>query len=384
VIGISRSPSRIGWRNDAITGHVNAMAVINLVGWDNGVGISRDMRLMERVLRDLGCEVVSSPVRGKPNGRHWSKWRRLRVQCRLLWDRQRETSKRIGRYDLNIMFEHVYLHAHMKAKRNLVIPNPEWFDARDRPHLSSMDHVWAKTHYAEKTFARLGTPTTWIGFDSEDRYDASVPRDLSFFHLAGQSVHKGTARLLDLWLRHPEWPTLTVVKSLNPEPDRYRAPNIVYRGEYLPDAELKALQNSHLVHICTSESEGWGHYLVEALGVGAVVITLDAPPMNELVTLDRGVLIAHESTEPKELATLYRFDPRSLEVAVERILSMGHEERLRLGTAARDWFSDNARGFTRRVEAGLNAALGSTVLPARLRESSTQLHRPEPVAKHPN
>jgi hypothetical protein len=39
--------------------------------------------------------------------------------------------------------------------------------------------------------------------------------------------------------------------------------NIDYRSDYLDDVELRRLQNESLFHLCPSETEGWGHYLVE-------------------------------------------------------------------------------------------------------------------------
>ena len=40
------------------------------------------------------------------------------------------------------------------------------------------------------------------------------------------------------------------------------------------DAELREIQNANLFHLCPSETEGFGHYIVEALSVGAIVLTL--------------------------------------------------------------------------------------------------------------
>ena len=46
------------------------------------------------------------------------------------------------------------------------------------------------------------------------------------------------------------------------------------------------------VHVCPSSREGFGHYINEARSVSAVIITVDAPPMNEFVTnATSGILI---------------------------------------------------------------------------------------------
>ena len=57
------------------------------------------------------------------------------------------------------------------------------------------------------------------------------------------------------------------------------ARNIDAHMGYLSDQELRTLQNQSAFHLCLSLTEGWGHYIGEALGVGAVTMTVDAPPM---------------------------------------------------------------------------------------------------------
>jgi hypothetical protein len=86
------------------------------------------------------------------------------------------------------------------------------------------------------------------------------------------------------------------------------ATNIDLRVGYLTDGELRALQIESAFHICMSRAEGWGHYLVEALSVGAVTVSVDAAPMNELVTAERGVLVPYRSTGHQRLASTYEFD----------------------------------------------------------------------------
>src|SRR4029077_10400787 len=50
----------------------------------------------------------------------------------------------------------------------------------------------------------------------------------------------------------------------------------------LSDGELQVLQNKCLFHLQPSASEGFGHVLHEALSVNANILTVDAPPMNEI------------------------------------------------------------------------------------------------------
>jgi glycosyltransferase involved in cell wall biosynthesis len=141
------------------------------------------------------------------------------------------------------------------------------------------------------------------------------------------------------------------------------AANIIHRIEFLNSAkpneyaQLRQLQNSHLFHLCLSETDAWGHYLVEALGVGAITLTTDAPPMNELISPDRGLLVPYASSGRMALATTYRFDDKQFVASVERALSFGDAELREISTRAREWFQENQRTFISRVGAAVDAAL---------------------------
>jgi len=340
------------------------MTTVNLAFWDNGFGLSCDARLLAEALRCNGCDVTVTALGLKHEHRRRRKRMRPYVRAQQLWGGLRRHLRSAPRtFDLNIMFEHLWPEQLVRARCNVALPNPEWFDRRDRHFLPSVARVWAKTHNAALIFTRLGYPTSWVGFHSDDRYDPTIPRERKFFHLAGGSRIKGTDRLLAVWRRHPEWPTLTILqhpREAHPGPS---APNIVHRLGYLDAsnpanyAELKRLQNSHAFHLCTSETDGWGHYLVEALGIGAVTVTVDAPPMNELVTPERGLLVPYADTGNMALATTYYFDERALEETIEHALSLSEAELRTLGERGREWFIQNRNAFVRRVGDALAATL---------------------------
>ena len=315
----------------------DAARQILLSGWDNGVGLSRDLALLARALEKAGFPVV----RGQPPRRRWQ-----RLASRV---RRAEPI-----YAANIMLEHIDPRRLSLARRNFFIPNPEWCLWGDLAQLDGVDAILVKTTHAEAIFGGHAHAVRRIGFTSEDRHDPGVPRERAFFHLAGSSCNKGTERLMALWRRHPEWPLLTVVQ--NPKLAKRQSPeaaNIHHRVDHLDDGELRSLQNRHRFHLCTSETEGWGHYLVEAMSVGAVTLTLDAPPMNELVTPERGVLVPYNHTSVQHLATTYFFDEQALEAAVSRVLSLADDALDRIGANARRWFLDNDRSFHERVRNAL-------------------------------
>jgi glycosyltransferase involved in cell wall biosynthesis len=323
---------------------------INLIAWDNKVGLSTDVNLLAAALRAGGYAVHFSTLR-RGKLRKWSRPLRLRVRYALHRLRGNDC------YDVNLLLEHVRSEDLPFARHNLLIPNPEWCQPKDIELLPRIDGVLVKTRHAEPIFEALGCHTAFIGFASVDRLDASVPRERTFFHLAGRSTNKGTDRLMALWRRHPEWPLLTVVQSPRTGVPGAPAANIAHRIDYIDDAELKRLQNASAFHVCCSETEGFGHYIGEAMGVGAVVLATDAPPMHELVTAERGVLVAYDATGTQNLATTYHFSDAALEAVVQRCIAMDDTEREALGRAARAWFERNNAGFISRLRDGVETAI---------------------------
>ena len=323
---------------------------VRLIGKANGVGLSRDLELLAAALTDSGCAVTLHRCERRDRKRRRGFFTRLAARARGMRGGGPDAP-----YDVNLMLEHVWPQFLHQATRNVLVPNPEWFDRRDVALLGAAQRVWAKTMLAERLFAARGCRAVRIGFDSSDRHDQAVMREAKFLHLAGRSPLKGTARLHALWQRHPEWPLLTIVQDAqevaNPTPAS--AANIRVEGRYLSDEALRTLQNSHRFHLCTSEAEGWGHYIVEAMSVGAVALTCDAPPMNELIGPERGVLLAAHQGERHNLATLSLFDEAALEAAVTSVMAMSGAQLETIGAAARAWFLNNKQGFPGRVRHAL-------------------------------
>ena len=329
------------------------MIRVNLIARDNGFGLSRNLKLLHDTLAGAGFDVTISGIRrgALRKALHPAKLRATTLVRRL-------TGRAAQCWDVNLMLERIRSKYLATAHRNVLMPHPEWFDERDRGWLPRLDRAFVLTHHAASIFEAIGLRTEYTGFTSEDRLDAAVPRERAFFHLAGRSSNKGTDTLLATWRRHPEWPRLTILQSPRVARAVVNAPNITHRVDYITDAELKRIQNAHRFHLCPSETEGFGHYLVEAMGVGAVVATLDAPPMNEMVTPERGALIAPCRTGTQSLATTYFYDQAALESVVERLLATSDAELERMGAAARAWFEDNDRAFRLRIADAVHSLAG--------------------------
>lgn len=316
------------------------MASILLVGWDNRAGTSRDLSLVERVLREAGHRVA---VRGlTPPGLATRLWIRIRQGCP---------------YDLALYLERLVAGWMPLARRNVLIPNPEWLDPAT-PRLSDVDAIWCKTSDAMRRLAGLGRPLRLVGFTGRDLGGATETRRPGALHVAGRSQTKGTPAVLAAWARHPEWPTLTVVawKERVPLPGPFR-PNIRIVDHYLDEAVLTSLQRATPLHVCPSEAEGYGHTILEGLSAGALVVTTDAPPMNELVTPERGILVAAEPGAAMALGQRYLVGDQAVEAALSRAMALSEASRRSLAAAGRSWFVANDAEFRRRLAGAVEAML---------------------------
>lgn len=311
---------------------------VNIVGLDNGAGLSVDAQLLQGVLRAAGFEV--DWFRSVRPAKWLTRLAKLEV---LRWF--------LPRYDINLFLERVHSGWFPFAKRNVLIPNPEWFLEDHHLHLGGVDLVLCKTTDAQRAFQAIGKDTRWIGFTAEDRGNgalAATRTPLRALHVAGRSEHKGTRQVIDAWARHPEWPELTVVQRiLDAGSALYapRLPNVRYFSERLSDEVILSLQREHALYVLPSEVEGYGQALVEGMSLGAIVITTDAPPMNELVTPERGVIVEAGKGHRFHLGRRYKVLGPALENAIADVLNWSPERRRQVGAAARAWYVENDRRF---------------------------------------
>ena len=309
------------------------MKNIHIIARKNGVGIDRDVDLMQSVMCQLGDVDWRSHKRPAP----------LLSQLRTLFQTP-STSQ------LFLLAERIPRLLGKLPGIVALVPNQERFPRRHLKRLRRVDHVLCKTRHAEALFKPYAKNVHYLGFTSKDRNLAAITPDYNrFFHLAGKSTLKGTDVLVDVWSRHPEWPELTLIQSAANAPKTVPK-NVKLVTDYVEDEVLQAMQNEHGVHLCPSLSEGWGHYIVEAMSCEAVVVTTDGPPMNELVAPDRGVLIPWCKSAPRHLGTNWHVDPEALETAIQKIIDMPVAEKKTLGKAARTWYVANDLAFQDRFK----------------------------------
>ncbi|MBW3096074.1 glycosyltransferase family 4 protein [Pseudohoeflea coraliihabitans] len=305
-----------------------------VIARDNAYGLSRDARIVATALRQADYSVDIRTPRG-----HWlERWktRQDAVDCVIHLERVFPAWTRSGAF-------------------NLLIPNQERYPARHIPRLRQVDLVLAKSNHAAQIFAGLGKPSVNAGFASADRLDASIEKNWRrFFHLAGGSTVKGTEDLLKLWARHPEWPELVIVQKAANAPKSV-PDNVRIEAGYIDDEALRQLQNACGIHLCPSRSEGWGHYILEAMSCGSVVVTTDGAPMNELVNADCGHLVPVEKTAARHLGIDYHVNIAALEATILRLLEAPEIQMRETGAVAMRRFAEICDAFPRALASSLDA-----------------------------
>ena len=305
-----------------------------LVARSNNYGLTRDAQILAEAIEAAGGTSAFAETRQRG------------VVDRLM---RRKRAERI------LHIERVFPRWFSAANENWLVPNQERFPRRHLARLRRIDRVLAKTRHAEAIFSALKVPVTYLGFTSQDRFDAAVTKDWDrFFHLAGGSTVKGTEDVIALWEAHPHWPELVLVQKQANAPARV-PPNVTLVSGYIDDLELRKLQNACGVHLCPSRSEGWGHHILEAMSAASVVVVTDAPPMNEHVDEKCGVLVSATRSEPRHLGTNFFIDRRALAEAIDRLISMSDSAKIKLGVAARDRYREIDRDFRKRTQAILGA-----------------------------
>ena len=179
----------------------------------------------------------------------------------------------------------------------------------------------------------------------------SITSRRCFLHAAGKSWMKNTKPVLDAWYAHPEWPPLVVTcgaSCMRPWRNdgismfKYlRCSNIFAAWQPLPYDILRDVQQCAGFLIMPSACEGFGYVLHEAHLHGNVLVTIDAPPMNESCTNGNDcILIPHHESIPtheynfawmsklasKAGAACFTVTADSVAAAVQQCLSMSRQE----------------------------------------------------------
>lgn len=334
-------------------------ALVNIVSWDGG-GLGTDIDVLSSALSELGCTVLYKGRRQRvPQNRLQSL-----VMTGMVMAQQGIASVVGYRpFDLNIFVESIFPEYLSLGRTNWLLANPEFFRKENEAYLASLDGILCKTPSGVDAFRSTGVPCRYIAFSSPDKVNWSVARKpLECLHVAGASELKNTGLVVDAWSRNPQWPQLTVIrrnsygssKALSRLPD---LANVRYFEGCLTSEQLIRIQNESGIHVIPSQAEGYGHILGEGMSCGAVVVTTDAAPMNELVTRERGALVKVDRSEPMLRGTKNYVDISNLESTLTDVFAMSQQQREQLGINARRWYEAQHGDFLGRLRSLVEEAV---------------------------
>lgn len=289
---------------------------------DGMKGLQRDYYIMRRLLMQWGHEVVGCQFDQPP---------------------------RCGKCDLVIFLETVVRDFFEWGDKVVCVPNPEWWLPQYEGIAGGIAEFWVKTKHAGRVFSeKYGPRVKMMGFMASDRYDPLVPRERKFLHVCGNSSVKNTQAVLSAWTigMHQHATLVGVGDMMAPTG---RMPNVEWHGKLtLPD--LQRLQNQCLYHLIPSMYEGFGHALHEAFSVGAIVLTVNHPPMNEwpavrvmpeqIVRLDKRI-VDFAKVGGEQVASMCQM---ALRYSPEKVADLSRISRSHFDAEVRQ-FAENLKGL---------------------------------------
>lgn len=228
------------------------------------------------------------------------------------------------------------------CKINLFMPNYELF--YEATQLAPIQFILCKTQITFDMFESIKKEyqykyqciytkfTTFIPHNLRTPINKHIDKDINLFtHLAGKSPMKNTADLVYCWIINKGFlnidPNIKLIitcykkcydKMIEILKDRYGFAfdsirnevsdktnvilysNMEFHLSIVPETDYIKLLTRANVAICPSEREGYGHYINEARYFGTFVVTIDHPPMNEMIDNQNGTLITKYSSTSKD------------------------------------------------------------------------------------
>lgn len=294
----------------------------------SGFGLVKDARILGDALTSLGFDVSVVEVFNKKNSfssKIYGAFEKLFRKLGLIFFFRKLQRAILGRpQHVSVHLEAICYSRLFAHDLHVLIPNQEWFSPGQFDLLSYVDRIWAKTDFALQLFSEFRRGVEYIGFCSEVDPGVGVdPCGRYFFSRIGISRFRGAERLVEAWRQHPEWPLLKMVIDPSCRPVNPPA-NVQYLDFFSTTEEYVACATSALFHIYATETEGFGHSIVESMGYGALVLVTDAPPMNEVANKDCALLIAASYSGQKWFSPRFLVDLAALEAVVERALTLDH------------------------------------------------------------
>ena len=264
--------------------------------------------------------------------------------------------------EIAVFVERLFEHSSLKSyKRRAFLANPEWLTKRDLQLAENViSEFWHKTRFGMKllTTKLPKKEHHYIGFTSLPK-PGLVDTYLDFAHFPGKSKTRHTQDIINIWLKNQNLPPIAIQcygYSLK-IPKWIEAGNIRFFLGFLDEQELNVNLLSRGIHICTSQMEGFGHYINEARSIGALIITLDAPPMNELIDSSCGIVIPTKEYSQHNNGIRFTATSKAITDGILRALELPIENRRVLGMEARNRYLKEQDDFCIRLRSVVSSVI---------------------------
>jgi glycosyltransferase involved in cell wall biosynthesis len=306
------------------------------------------------------------------------------------------------KYDINFFLEHIIPNNYtdiFPSILNIFMPNQELFITFNE--LSKINYILCKSKLALTYFKYIKKEKKYNYTCYYTKFTTNIPKEIKnktiiknknlFVHFAGKSSMKGTDSLVYCWMKNNGFlhidPNIelhitcyrTCFKKMKKNLKEYhnfdfflKSENdlIKYKNLYLhvipiSDELYKKFLVEANVSICTSTQEGYGHYINEARYFETFILSLDHPPMNELVKNEKnGILIDKLDKEKKEWLQeytsypLYKVYPNIEQLKEKLIYCIKNKDNLHiLGKNGKNMFLKDKRYFKKKMNVIINNVL---------------------------
>lgn len=316
-----------------------------------------------------------------------------------------KTKVKFNNVDIQLFIEHIILEHPLKtfpSKKSYIFINQEYIQDWDIARMLDKTVIpLCKTQEAFKTLYKLGIINAiYVGFGNNNQFKYINKIDKLnnlFIHIVGSSPMKGTKTLINTWIykkinypliitgnnksggntnlfnywkslkpklkdlpdsvldKWEEWKQLTNTNDNAKLPKFENIDSIYFCNTVLDYNIIQFLQVIGEIHMCPSLIEGWGQYIDEGRRSKSVVVTLNAPPMNELIKNGKTGILVKASKGPsmrqllpygwiqyftknktynKFLYSTYKTTVNDLYNSINSIIKMSPEQKRKLGINA--------------------------------------------------
>jgi len=241
-----------------------------------------------------------------------------------------------------IMFEHVFQFANKPLVSTLFV-NPEWLLPRDIALLNrnEVDILLAKSRDAEKRLRNgfQNIQVVYTGFASKQIDRLCAPDFSKSLHVKGYASQKGSNVIFDMYrndIRSELPPCVCTMRSSDKAMPLFISHisstcKVVIRN--IEQRAMDKMSSRFGIHLCPSIREGFGHYIFGPMSIGSLVVTSDAPPMNEIVDPDCGVLVPAQILD-RGLYVDAVVSPKALKESLMNLKAMTSDEKAKMSSLA--------------------------------------------------